>query len=762
MSKPTQTKTISTGHLQPPVKIALPPAKSMLPMAKSAQSSVKIVLPQPKTMLPPTKIAQPSATPVKPSAKPQQTTKQPAKPPVKPAQPPKPPAKPTQPPKQPAKPTQPPKQPAKPTQPPKQPAKPTQLPKQPAKPPVKPAQPPAKPPVKPAQLPKQPVKPVEKSQAEITFDTVIRIHEKMSDGNIIDNDKHRCLILVTERDRQKQQEVFLRTITSYLAQKNVGYSIYVVHQNNSNSFNKALLYNIGYKIAIHNIEFDYIIMHDIDLILNGEFNYGYTDGLSNLYGTITNFFYGEGHVTSPPNHPFVGGISIISRNNFSKINGYSNQFEGWGYEDTNFAYRAISSGLKIFSRGGVFDSWPNSRENPDLNINRQLYKNPQVNDGLSTLKMVRKLSVQPQTNFVEFKLCDYTVDPIHAQTYHLYVDFHTTRTTQISLKSCIKTAIKQKICEKKKVVICFAKQGNYFRQFILDMFRTAYGNELSINVLTEYNFNTDILVCTYDICDPKNLYDVKYDCYKIFCSGEVIDPYNVANATGFDLIIDTRVIPKLPQIDNIYVPFYVISMYERRSHSLDDLIRPIEIDGVIAKKVNYCAYLYNRCTPLRESIYDGFNRFKHVDALGVCRNHMGNDGKCVRFETDRAVYTEKVTYNDLAVAKYVPYKFVLAIENTNCDGYITEKFVNPLLAGAIPIYCGTSAIKTQFNPKRFIFMDDFGSLDDCIQYVLFIDNNEQLYRQYLSEPLFVGDQLSRFLGKDNNHMCEQLKNILTS
>ena len=39
------------------------------------------------------------------------------------------------------------------------------------------------------------------------------------------------------------------------------------------------------------------------------------------------------------------------------------------------------------------------------------------------------------------------------------------------------------------------------------------------------------------------------------------------------------------------------------------------------------------------------------------------------------------------------YRFVVAFENDAADGYMTEKIVNAMLAGAIPIYAGPKVEK---------------------------------------------------------------------
>ena len=52
------------------------------------------------------------------------------------------------------------------------------------------------------------------------------------------------------------------------------------------------------------------------------------------------------------------------------------------------------------------------------------------------------------------------------------------------------------------------------------------------------------------------------------------------------------------------------------------------------------------------------------------------------------------------------YKFYLAFENTKSPGYITEKIVNAMLAGVIPVYWGDESIFEFVNRDAIIYVTD--------------------------------------------------------
>ena len=68
-----------------------------------------------------------------------------------------------------------------------------------------------------------------------------------------------------------------------------------------------------------------------------------------------------------------------------------------------------------------------------------------------------------------------------------------------------------------------------------------------------------------------------------------------------------------------------------------------------------------------------------VHALGRCSSDSDENFVPRRFSE---------RWHDDAVAQYAPYKFVVAFENDDKAGYVTEKLALAFLAGSVPIYWG--------------------------------------------------------------------------
>ena len=80
---------------------------------------------------------------------------------------------------------------------------------------------------------------------------------------------------------------------------------------------------------------------------------------------------------------------------------------------------------------------------------------------------------------------------------------------------------------------------------------------------------------------------------------------------------------------------------------------------------------------------------------------------------------------------YKQYKFVIAFENACATDYVTEKFFDPLIAGAIPIYLGAPNID-EYAPGEhcFIHVNDFKSPKELASYIKECCNNEQEYQSF--------------------------------
>lgn len=76
------------------------------------------------------------------------------------------------------------------------------------------------------------------------------------------------------------------------------------------------------------------------------------------------------------------------------------------------------------------------------------------------------------------------------------------------------------------------------------------------------------------------------------------------------------------------------------------------------------------------------------------------------------------------------YKFVLAIENTFRDSYVTEKLFYAFDAGSVPIYFGAPNVLELVPPNSIIVGDSFKSMAHLATYVKQLAENPVKYAEF--------------------------------
>ena len=173
-------------------------------------------------------------------------------------------------------------------------------------------------------------------------------------------DKHKLAIIVPYRDRQKQLDVFLPHMKKFLSRKAQrelyagvahkkisgkfesffpleDYDIFVIEQMDDYPFNRGMLINSCVKLIPP--EYDYFVFQDIDLLpMIDSIRYAYEEHPLHMAAHF------EGNVKLPY-FEYIGGGLKITRENFEKINGFSNDYWVWGIEDLDLLTRMRNNNL---------------------------------------------------------------------------------------------------------------------------------------------------------------------------------------------------------------------------------------------------------------------------------------------------------------------------------------------------------------------------------------------------------------------------------
>jgi hypothetical protein len=197
-----------------------------------------------------------------------------------------------------------------------------------------------------------------------------------------------------------------------------------------------------------------------------------------------------------------------------------------------------------------------------------------------------------------------------------------------------------------------------------------------------------------------------YNCKKIFYTGENKRPdLNYANySLSFDYTNSTK---------NLRFPLSTITLFEHNING--NFIKNIEPNKIKSEKTKFCNFVFsNPNAPERNYLLSLLNQYKHVDSGGRAFNNIGY-----------SVPNKMVFINN--------YKFTIAYENSERDGYTTEKIIQPKIVNSIPIYWGNPKVHLDWNPKAFINRYDFQNVEEMVKYIIEVDNNDDLYLKILNE-----------------------------
>ena len=169
---------------------------------------------------------------------------------------------------------------------------------------------------------------------------------------------------------------------------------------------------------------------------------------------------------------------------------------------------------------------------------------------------------------------------------------------------------------------------------------------------------------------------------------------------------------------NLRFPLSAMTLYE--AGIFDTFPKEIDFDKIKNEKTRFCNFVFsNPNAPLRNQLFYDLSDYKQVDSGGRALNNTGY-----------AVSDKLEFINN--------YKFTICYENSEYPGYTTEKIVHPKMKNSIPIYWGNPEVSRDWNTKSFINAYDFSTMDELIEYVIKVDNDDDLYYSILKRESFCG------------------------
>lgn len=250
-----------------------------------------------------------------------------------------------------------------------------------------------------------------------------------------------------------------------------------------------------------------------------------------------------------------------------------------------------------------------------------------------------------------------------------------------------------------------------------------FWNELNKYFQLELSDNPEVLF--YSVFGSDNH---KYSCYRIFYTGENVRPNfkDCDLAISFDYNENSK---------HIRLPLYT------RLFDLNKLKSDFKLNLQFPDKTKFCCMVVsNPDCEFRNEFFKKLSEYKQVDSGGRFSNNIG--------------YIVPDKYEFIK-----DYKFVISFENSEYPGYTTEKIVEPMLCGSIPIYWGNPLINREFDTKSFVSLYDYININEVIDKIIQLDKDDNLYKEMQFQSNLIDDKLNKYqesglLGSELNQKIE--------
>ena len=238
-------------------------------------------------------------------------------------------------------------------------------------------------------------------------------------------------------------------------------------------------------------------------------------------------------------------------------------------------------------------------------------------------------------------------------------------------------------------------------------------------------------ICVFYTGENLNLYPN----YADYCFGDK----KVKLALGFDNIKDSWYLRFPIWLRTEFDPSWNESQI--CSH-IQELRRP-----KIGRRNKFCALISSHDNNgLRGEIMDGMLCIGAVNCAGEYRHN--DDSLLYEFDDKKRIYLRDYIFN-------------ICPENSNADGYCTEKIFDAIAAGCIPVYWGSDNMPepTVLNPEAIIFWDKETKGKNAIKQIRELYSRPDSLEAFLNQPRLVDGAESMIIRYFDN-LEQALMNIL--
>ena len=165
----------------------------------------------------------------------------------------------------------------------------------------------------------------------------------------------RLAVVVPYRNRPQHLMNFLPHLLAYFRHdkldRRIAMSLHVVEQAGNAPFNGGKLKNVGFALVRDSA--DYVCFHDVDYLpLWADYSFSPRPARLIWHGLPLQENWEQ----------FLGGVLMFDKASYERINGYPNNYWGWGFEDRELGARLDLAGISWEKRDGFYRAIPHPHQ----------------------------------------------------------------------------------------------------------------------------------------------------------------------------------------------------------------------------------------------------------------------------------------------------------------------------------------------------------------------------------------------------------------
>lgn len=250
--------------------------------------------------------------------------------------------------------------------------------------------------------------------------------------------------------------------------------------------------------------------------------------------------------------------------------------------------------------------------------------------------------------------------------------------------------------------------------FFLELFKDVYNEHCQIGSLDD-----STILCEFDMlldCPGSFINYKKWKQTYLFNGESTMK----CNPNQYDIVLWGERNHK----NVVNVPLFVPYIYCNDFYS--KLIETKHVNSV--PKNDVCVIISNPRGETRNHFLNALENNFNVTYAGSYKNNIGGN--------------IPYAYNTPEFSNFVSkFKFIISMENSRNDTYITEKLVHGLLANTIPVYWGSTRVFDYFNKERLLCLEE--DVATTIQSMKDLANDSNKWLDMINKPNFANNTFER-------------------